>query len=77
MADKAPLWDAMVDQHGLKPYRFDQIVAWPFGDYVFNCDWDVMTSVTKSRQHGFQDVVDSAEMFGRLLARFRAERIVP
>jgi hypothetical protein len=36
-----------------------------------------MTSVTKSRQHGFQDVVDSAEMFGRLLARFRAERIVP
>ncbi len=77
MADKAPLWDAMVKKHGLKPYRFEEVVAWPFGDYVFNCNWDVMTNVTKSRQHGFHDVVDSEEMFVRLLARFRAERIVP
>ena len=77
MADKAPLWDAMVRKHGLKPYSFKGVVAWPFGDYVFNCDWDVMTSVTKSRQHGFHAVVDSGEMFERLLARFRAERIVP
>jgi nucleoside-diphosphate-sugar epimerase len=77
MADKAPLWDAMVKKHGLKPYRFDEIVAWPFGDYVFNCDWDVMSNVTKSRLHGFHAVVDSEEMFVRLLGRFREERIVP
>jgi nucleoside-diphosphate-sugar epimerase len=77
MADKAPLWDAMVKKHGLTPYRFDEIVAWPFGDYVFNCDWDVMSNVTKSRLHGFHAAVDSEEMFVRLLGRFRAERIVP
>ena len=77
MADKAPLWDAMVAQHGLKPYRFDEIAAWPFGDYVFNTTWDVMTNVTKSRQHGFHAVVDSEDMFLRLLRRFREERIVP
>jgi nucleoside-diphosphate-sugar epimerase len=77
MADKAPLWEAMVKKHRLKPHRFGDVVAWPFGDYVFNCDWDVMTSVTKSRQHGFHAVVDSEEMFERLLARFRAERVVP
>jgi nucleoside-diphosphate-sugar epimerase len=77
MADKAPLWDAMVKKHGLKPYRFGEVVAWPFGDYVFNCNYDVMSSVTKSRQHGFEAVVDSEEMFGRLLRRFRAEKIVP
>jgi nucleoside-diphosphate-sugar epimerase len=77
MADKAPLWDAMVKKYGLKPFRFAELVAWPFGDYVFNCNWDVMTSVTKCRQHGFQPVVDSEEMFARLLSRFRNERIVP
>jgi len=77
MADKAPLWDAMVKKHDLQPYRFDEIVAWPFGDYVFGCDWDVMSDVTKSRQHGFHEVVDSEEMFVRLLRQFRAERIVP
>ena len=77
MSDKAPVWDALVERHGLQPYRYEEIVAWPFGDYVFGCDWDVMTSTTKARQHGFHDVVDSEEMFVRLLKQFREERIVP
>ena len=77
MADKAPLWESMVKKHRLQPYRFEDIVAWPFGDYVFNCNWDVMSDITKSRLHGFQRVVDSEEMFVRLLSRFREERIVP
>ena len=77
MADKEPLWQAMTAKYGLKPYAYDQIVAWPFADYVFGCDWDVMSDVTKSRRFGFYDVVDSEEMFVRLLGRFRAERIVP
>ncbi len=77
MADKAPLWDSMVGKHGLKPCRFDQVVAWPFGDYVFNTTWDVMSNLTKARLHGFHDVVDSEDMFVRLLTRFREQRIVP
>lgn len=77
MSDKAPLWDAIVRKHGLKPYRFDEVVAWPFGDYVFNTTWDVMSNLTKSRQHGFHDVVDSEDMFVDLLTRFREARIVP
>jgi nucleoside-diphosphate-sugar epimerase len=77
MADMAPLWDAMVKRYGLRPYRFEEVVAWPFGDYVFNCNWDVMSNVTKSRLHGFHEAVDSDEMFVRLLGRFRAEHIVP
>ena len=77
MADKAPLWEAMARKHRLQPWRFEELVAWPFGDYVFSCSWDVMSDLTKSRQHGFQRVVDSEEMFVRLLRRFRDERIVP
>lgn len=77
MADKGELWRAMTHKYGLKPFAFDQLVAWPFADYVFGCDWDVMSDVTKSRRFGFHDVVDSEEMFARLLGRFRAERIVP
>jgi nucleoside-diphosphate-sugar epimerase len=77
MADKGPLWEHMVKHHRLKRYRFEELVAWPFGDYVFACDWDVMSDVSKSRRHGFHEVVDSEEMFVRLLSRFREERIVP
>jgi hypothetical protein len=53
------------------------LVAWPFADYVFGTDWDVMSDVTKSRLYGFHDAVDSEAMFVRLLGRFREERIVP
>jgi nucleoside-diphosphate-sugar epimerase len=77
MADKGPLWEEMTAKHGLKRLRYGDLVAWPFADYVFGADWDVMSDVTKSRLHGFHDVVDSEAMFVRLLRRFREERIVP
>ena len=77
MADKGTLWEAMTAKYRLRPFAYEQLVAWPFADYVFGCDWDVMSDVTKSRRFGFHDVVDSEEMFVRLLRQFRAERIVP
>jgi len=77
MADKAALWDGMIDKYGLERIAYQDLVAWPFADYVFGADWDVMSDVTKSRLYGFHDVVDSEAMFVRLLQRFRDERIVP
>jgi nucleoside-diphosphate-sugar epimerase len=77
MAGMAPLWRAMTGKHGLKPFDWSKLVAWPFADYVFACEWDVMSDVTKARRFGFHAVVDSEEMFCRLLRRFRDERIVP
>lgn len=77
MADKGTLWQAMTTKYGLQPFEWDQLVGWPFADYVFGSDWDVMTSTTKARQFGFHDVVDTEDMFCRLLRRFRQEKIVP
>jgi len=76
MSDKGPLWRSMIEKHGLRPIAYADLVSWPFADYVFASDWDVMSDVTKSRRFGFHDVVDSEEMFARLLRRFRQERIV-
>ena len=77
MADKAGLWAKMTEKYGLQSFAFSDLVAWPFADYVFGADWDVMSDVTKSRLHGFHDVVDSEAMFVGLLTKFRKERIVP
>ena len=77
MADKGPLWEEMTARHGLRQFAYDGLVAWPFADYVFGTDWDVMSDVTKSSLHGFHDVIDSEAMFERLLRRFRKEKIVP
>jgi len=77
MADKAALWEEMTGKYKLKRVPYMDLVAWPFADYVFGADWDLMSDVTKSRLYGFHDVVDSEAMFVRLLGRFREERIVP
>jgi nucleoside-diphosphate-sugar epimerase len=77
MAGMGELWGSMTENYGLKRFAWGELVAWPFADYVFGCDWDVMSDVTKSRRFGFHDVVDTEEMFCRLLRRFREERIVP
>jgi len=77
MAEMKPVWERMAEKYGLKPIPWEQLVAWPFADYVFSVDWDVISSMTKAREHGFIDVVDSEEMFVRLLTKMRREKIVP
>ena len=77
MADKADLWQQLQDKYGLKPIAYEQLAAWPFADYVFGTDWDVMSSLTKLRRAGFHEIIDSHEMFESLLRRFRDEQIVP
>ncbi|MEZ5842828.1 MAG: SDR family oxidoreductase [Hyphomicrobiaceae bacterium] len=77
MADKAPLWAAMQQRHHLVAYPYEQLAAWPFGDYVFRTDWDVMTATLKLRKAGFQDCEDSEAMLVRMMGELRQRRIVP
>jgi nucleoside-diphosphate-sugar epimerase len=77
MADKGPLWERTTAKYGLVSVPFEQVAAWGFGDFIFRCDWDVITSTTKIRQEGFHDVVDSTDMFLRLFDEFRARKAIP
>jgi len=77
MADKGPLWADMVKKYGLQDIAYDQLVAWPFADYVFGTDWDVMTDTLKIRQAGFHDSVRSEEMFLRIFQEFRDMKVIP
>jgi nucleoside-diphosphate-sugar epimerase len=77
MADKGPLWDAVVKKHGLRPHPYHQVVSWPFGEFVFRIDYDLISDTTKARQFGFHDVVDSEAMFLRMLGDLRTDRYIP
>lgn len=77
MADKAPVWDAIVARHRLQPSALDRIVLWNYGDYAFAPEWDIMSSMDKARRLGFDERVDTREMFARLIEGYRRERIVP
>lgn len=77
MADKGPLWAQMTQKYHLVPVPYEQVAAWAFGDFIFRCDWDVISSTTKIRQRGFHDVVDSTAMFLRLFDEFRSRKAIP
>lgn len=77
MADKSPVWDRLVARHGLQPYRYEDIVKWGYGDFVFGPDYDIISSTTKARRHGFHEVAETEAMFFRLWDAMKAERILP
>lgn len=77
MADKRDVWQRIVQKHGLHPYAYETIAAWGFGDFIFNCGYDVISSTTRLRRAGFAEAVDSAEMFLRMFAEFRRLRVIP
>lgn len=77
MADKEPLWQSLVEKHGLRPLALSEIVNWNYADMSFRQDWDHISSTIKARQFGFQAFVDTEEMFIEQVDRFRAERVVP
>jgi len=77
MADKGPVWDAVVAKHGLTPYGFEQIASWRFGDAIFNAEYDNITSTIKARRLGFTPCIDSEEMFLTKFKRLQEMKIIP
>ncbi|MGA8594442.1 MAG: SDR family oxidoreductase [Bryobacteraceae bacterium] len=77
MSDKEAVWKSLVKKHGLLDYSFQEAAAWPFGEAVFNIDYDVMSDTTKCRKFGFHEWVDTEEMLLRLLAQFQKMRFIP
>jgi nucleoside-diphosphate-sugar epimerase len=77
MADKGPVWDRIVAKHGLRPFGYQEIVTWKYGDFVFTPEYDVISSTSKARHYGFHECVDTEEMFVRLWNEMRADRIIP
>lgn len=77
MADKGQLWDSMVERYGLLPYRYEEIASWGFGDAIFGSDWDNVTSTLKARKYGFNECIDSEEMFLELFADLQSAHVIP
>jgi nucleoside-diphosphate-sugar epimerase len=77
MADKGPLWDAVVRKYGLRPIPYDQVVSWGFGDFIFHSEFDNISSTIKARRAGFHDCIDTEDMFIDFFDQIRANRVIP
>ena len=77
MADKGMIWELIAEKHGLDTPDYDSFVEWGFGDFVFNCEYDVVSDVTKCRQYGFGEAVDSEASFYRVFDEYRERDLLP
>jgi nucleoside-diphosphate-sugar epimerase len=77
MADKGPIWERIVARYRLAPRSLESIALWPFGDFVFRQDWDLLSSLTRLRQTGFAGSVDSVEMFDQQFEAYGKAGILP
>jgi nucleoside-diphosphate-sugar epimerase len=77
MADKEPVWDRMVAEHGLRSTPFAQVSSWAFGDAVFSWDYDFLADGSKIRRAGFTEQIRTEGMFEDLFTQLRRDRIVP
>ena len=77
MADKAPLWESLIAEYGLQNISYDQLVSWAYGDFVFTPEFDIISSMTKARQYGFNSIVDSQTMFLRQFVELQENKIIP
>jgi nucleoside-diphosphate-sugar epimerase len=77
MADKAELWNTMVQRHALVPTPYADVSSWPFGDFVFSWDYDVIADTSKARRAGFHEYVDTEAMFLRIFQDLRDQRLIP
>jgi hypothetical protein len=77
MGEKAALWSSIVARHGLRPFRFEELVDWRFGTANFDREYDHILDSTKLRAAGFAGFRDSYDMFGEQIAWLRQNKVIP
>ena len=81
MADKEPVWQRLVERHGLRRYSLQQLIgsSWQFADFAFSRAGHTasLLSTVKIRRAGFHDCIDTAEMLGWWLGELQRRRILP
>ena len=73
----ADVWRHMVSVHLLRQSELAALSQWAYGDYVFSPEWDVVSSMEKTRAHGFTESVDTMQMWRDSFDFYRAHKIIP
>ncbi|MET4050465.1 MULTISPECIES: SDR family oxidoreductase [unclassified Rhodococcus (in: high G+C Gram-positive bacteria)] len=77
MADKEPVWDAIVNENGLADVTYAEVSSWGFGDFVFAWDYDVIADGSKARRLGFNRHIDTESMFVQIFDDLKARKVIP
>ena len=77
MADKGPLWREIASRNALVEPDLSRLVGWPFGDFIFHTETDVVSDVNKIYRFGFTERTDSSASLITALNSLRRKRVLP
>lgn len=77
MADKGPVWTRIAERHGLVQSDLSKLVGWPFGDFIFHTEWDVISNVNKINEFGFTERMDSAKSLIAAVDSLKRQKVLP
>jgi nucleoside-diphosphate-sugar epimerase len=77
MADKGPVWKRIAERHGLAQPDLSKLVGWPFGDFIFHTESDVISNVNKINEFGFTERIDSAKSLIAAIDSLKRLKVLP
>jgi nucleoside-diphosphate-sugar epimerase len=76
MKGKEQVWDKIVQENGLQPLELHEVGHWWFADLLLNQPMENVSSMNKSREHGFLGWCDTEKSFLSAIDKARANKVV-
>ncbi|KAK4265860.1 hypothetical protein QN277_026854 [Acacia crassicarpa] len=77
MSKKGPVWEEIVEKHGLYKTKLEEIACYPPFKVVSNFKFQHVSSMNKSKEYGFFGFADSFKSVRLWVARLRHMKIIP
>ena len=77
MADKGPVWKGIAQRHGLVQPELTKLLGWPFGDFIFHTESDVISDVNKIYQFGFTERINSTMSLIAAIDSLKRQKVLP
>jgi nucleoside-diphosphate-sugar epimerase len=77
MADKGAVWRKIAERHGLVEPDLTKLVGWPFGDFIFHTESDVISNVNKIYEFGFRERMDSTKSLIAAIDSLKRQKVLP
>lgn len=77
MRDQQPVWDRIVQRHGLRSIDIAKIVDWAWMDYMLRMPHDVLLEIGKIRRAGFHECIETDRMLVQRLRELQEYKVIP
>jgi nucleoside-diphosphate-sugar epimerase len=77
MKGKDDVWDKVVQKHGLKPYKMQDMVTWDFMHQTLSREWDELSIIQKTVKAGYHEQINTDTMFVNFFDGLKNSKIIP